>query len=978
MKNIVCSFCQALPRPRLVFFLIGLNALVAFGQTSSRPLLETEIYTLDNGLTVYLNEDHSLPSVFGAVAVKGGSKRDPADATGIAHYFEHIMFKGTEQIGTVDYASEKVYLDSIAVLYDDLAETADEEEKAKLQLEINRLSLKASEYAIPNEFDKILGEMGCTQLNAGTGNEEIVYYNILPANQVEKWLELYSHRFIRPVYRLFQSELETVYEEYNMYRDNRFSNAFERYNRALYPDHPYGIPVIGYPEHLKNPSIEKMNEYFETYYVANNMALVLSGHFSPDQVRPMIEKYFGVWRTGEIPPVPEEYSIQPFTGRNVVQEKLTPVKFGIRSYRSVPIGHPDEPVLDVINNLLSNSFETGLIDELTVDNKLMATAAGGMRNLEAGGEMVLFVPKILGQSLKNAEGLVEEKLDSLKAGDFKEELLEAVKTDIVVNYERNFEDQYSRGYMMIMAFVKERDWGEVIAYPERIQGITKDDVVRAARQYYGNDYLAFLSKTGFPKKPKILKPPFEPIPSFNTELKSEYARKIGNMPVPEMAPDFIEFGPPGTEGAEVIVTSLNPLVRMYYVENKVNDLFNLTLKFGVGSYEMPVLAHLDRYMQLIGTGDMSFRDFSGKMQRLGASYNFYTGTDHFNINVTGPDMHLERILGLVGALLYSPKPDESKIKNLYEETKASEKIEQEDPESVGAALFTYAIYGGKSPFLNRLSVEEVKSLTSETLLDALGKAILYEADIHYSGTTSLTGLESIIRSSFQLDRIRIKTNAPVKYEIKEYGGPVVFFLDDKKAIQSKNYFFLPGGQITEGDKPYLNAYASYLDGGMYSLVFQEIREFRSLAYATGASVFTPFYPDETTRLTAYVGTQADKTREAIEVMREIIDTPPEKSDRIDLVRKSLIQSINSDKPGFRGISEWASDYVKRNYTDDPRKQWVGIYKEMTFGDIVGFYKEQFDKKPGITTIIGDRSLMGMEWMSSFGRVIEVDKEDIFR
>jgi len=124
------------------------------------------------------------------------------------------------------------------------------------QLEINRISIKASEYAIPNEIEKILGEMGGTNLNAGTSNEEIVYFNIFPSNQIEKWLDVYSHRFIHPVYRLFQSELETVYEEYNMYKDDRFSNAFEEYSRAVYPTHPYGVPVLGYPDDLKNPSLK--------------------------------------------------------------------------------------------------------------------------------------------------------------------------------------------------------------------------------------------------------------------------------------------------------------------------------------------------------------------------------------------------------------------------------------------------------------------------------------------------------------------------------------------------------------------------------------------------------------------------------------------------------------------------------------------------------------------------------------------------
>jgi predicted Zn-dependent peptidase len=256
--------------------------------------------------------------------------------------------------------------------------------------------------------------------------------------------------------------------------------------------------------------------------------------------------------------------------------------------------------------------------------------------------------------------------------------------------------------------------------------------------------------------------------------------------------------------------------------------------------------------------------------------------------------------------------------------------------------------------------------------------LCYEADIHYSGTIGLPELEKILKSDLSLDSIKIKSNSPVRRDFKEYNGPVVYFLDDKKAIQSKNYFFLPGSPVKEEDKPYLNGYAEYLDGGMQSIIFQEIREFRSLAYSSGAYIFRPFYPDEKTNLTAYVGTQADKTREAIEVMYQILNTPPEKSDRIDMVKKALIQSINSDKPGFRQVSEMAAGYYKKNYASDPRKQWVEVYKKMNFDNIVNFYKGQFYKKPAITTIIGDKSIIGTDWMSNYGKVIEVDKKDIFR
>ena len=234
---------------------IGLFSLIAGTIPAQIDPLKVETYKLDNGLTVYLNADHTMPMIHGMVLVKGGGKRDPKDATGIAHYFEHIMFKGTNQLGTINYGGEKPYLDSISILYDDLGKTKDEKKRIEIQQEINRISIKAADYAIPNEFNKILSEMGGKGVNASTGYEYINYYNSFPSNQIEKWLEVYSHRFIQPVFRLFQSELETVYEEKNMYADDALNTFFEKFMEKFYKNSPYGQQtILGSSEHLKTPN----------------------------------------------------------------------------------------------------------------------------------------------------------------------------------------------------------------------------------------------------------------------------------------------------------------------------------------------------------------------------------------------------------------------------------------------------------------------------------------------------------------------------------------------------------------------------------------------------------------------------------------------------------------------------------------------------------------------------------------------------
>ena len=241
-----------------LYFLLFLFSSIVFSQKATQSI-EVKEYVLKNGLTVMLSENSESSNIYGVVAVKAGGKNDPKDATGIAHYLEHVLFKGTQELGTTDYESERVYLDSISKLYEKLSKTSLEEKRSAIQKEINRISIKASQYAIPNELDKLLKQMGGLDINAFTNEDYTAYYNSFPPNQINRWLEIYSHRFQNPVFRLFQSELETVYEEKNISMDDPFENVFEEVAKHVYKKHPYGQQtVLGKVEHLKNPSLKKM------------------------------------------------------------------------------------------------------------------------------------------------------------------------------------------------------------------------------------------------------------------------------------------------------------------------------------------------------------------------------------------------------------------------------------------------------------------------------------------------------------------------------------------------------------------------------------------------------------------------------------------------------------------------------------------------------------------------------------------------
>jgi predicted Zn-dependent peptidase len=954
-------------------FILGfLSLFMCMAVAQNFDPLKVETYKLPNGLTVYLNQDNSMPTVQGMVVVKGGSKRDPKDATGIAHYFEHIMFKGTDKIGTINFDEEKVFLDSISALYDDLGKTTDKDKRLGIQQEINRISMKAAEYAIPNEVDKILSEMGGKGMNAGTGYEVIVYFNSFPSNQIEKWLEVYYERFRYPVFRLFQSELETVFEEKNMYEDSPFQLLMEQILAKSFKGTPYGDQtIIGTSEHLKNPSLSKMAEYFDTYYVANNMALVLSGDFDPEFVKPIIEQKYGAWRSGK---TPEKLDIkpEPFKGRVTYKKRMTPIKVGVRAYHTISKNHPDEVGFDVCARLLSNNASSGLLDQLSTDNKLMFAGMENMLFEETGGSLIIIVPKIVGQSLRSAEKLVEAQIQRLRKGDFDDELLKAVKTEMIKSHEQNLEDMRWRAYSIADVFVYDQSWDEFLKTPEEIAKVTKEDIVKIANQYFGDNFMSFHSKMGFPKKDKVEKPPFKPVQPQNSEKKSEYAQSVENMPIVDMDPKFIDFE------KDVIITEMGNGIKTYITPNTINRIFSITLAFGKGSYNDPLLPKAaSMFYQASPTG-MDYTTFRRKLQLLGASLSAYADMNTTFVSISGLEDNMEEILVLANQFLNNISLDQKRLKQLAQENKMQLKTEAKDVGSKGSAVGEFALYGKSSNFLARMSQKEIEKLTAGQVVEKMNEILGYQFDVHYCGTRDKDEFMTLFSKSMKIGENARSKMPIVEKERQVYNENTIYILDDKKALQSHIYIFVEGDVNPEKSHTKLEAFNDYMGGNMSSIIFQEIREFRSLAYGSSGRYNASFFFTKPGFFRGWLSTQSDKTVEAVEVFTSILDSMPQKPERIDQVRKNLTLSINASQPSFRQKSRTVARWISQGYKDDPRKARFEGYQNMTFDQIVDFYNANIKGRPWVIAIAGDMNRINMESLKKFGNVKVVKMDDVMK
>jgi len=949
--------------------LFGLLVITTQAQQTAYVPIDVEVYQLKNGLTVILNEDHNLPQVFGNIMVRAGGKDDPNDATGMAHYMEHMLFKGTQELGTINWEAEKPHIDSIFRLYDKLGKETDPEIRKQIQKKINEESLKAGEYAVPNDMFNLLRSMGGTSVNAGTTADYTIFYNAFPPTQTEKWLDLYSHRFENPVFRSFQAELEVVYEEKNMYSDMFIFTMIEKFNENFYRNHPYGQQtLIGTIEDLKNPSLTKMYDFFTTWYVPNNMALILTGDFNKETVKPLIEAKFGKWERKEIPQR-KVYKEEPFKGREQVEMKLSPIKLGLLGFRTVPAGHPDEIPLSVCNAVLSNQSETGLFDKLILDNKMMAAQVMSMPYNDEGASIVLFVPKILGQKLSSAEELIRGELQHLKSGEFDATMIENIKTELFRDYQISMESNSYRGTTLAQAFARYQSIDDLLQYPTQLMAITKEDVINIANKYYGDNYLAFYSKMGFPKKQKIDKPDYTPL-AANMNASSPYAQKFEAIPEARMQQKYIDFD----RDVEKIAPTEG--MNLYYVKNPANDVFQLNVDYKVGHHTLPQLEYATEAMNLAYPQGSNLDDFKAAIAASGCTYSIFGNESYTNIEVVGFDEKFNEALALISSLLEKPELEQSKMDLLYEAAKTDRKMERSEPDNVASALVDFVKYGEQSTYLDRPGLKEIKSYQAKNLTAAFKSIQDYGVNIHYSGNLKPEEVAAVCLDVFKTNGSKA-VETPVVMDLNQYTENTVYFVDKKKATQSNIYFFANGSAYQPEQQADMDAFNVYFGGDFSGLVLQEIRESRSMAYSAGAKYVDPYLKGKESYFMGKIGTQADKTVQAITIFDSLVRYMPAKPERTKMIQQYLSNSSLSKRPHFRDLSAQVVGWQNQGFVTDPALSKQKTYENLDFNTIQQFYADNVSDKPMVICIVGDKKRIDTKELEKFGKLVFVKEKELF-
>lgn len=995
--------------------------------------LEVKVAYLDNGMKVMLCEDHSKSEIYGGVCVHAGSKNDPAEATGMAHYLEHMMFKGTDKIGTLDWTAEKPLIDEIAALYDQLSLSKDEKEKKNILKSLNKLSAEAAQYAIPNEVDAILGQIGSTNVNAFTNNDFTVYHNIFPSGELEKWAAIYAERFRAPVFRLFQSELEAVYEEYNMYSDDPFSVYNEDVMAAVFKEHPYGVPIIGYPEHIKNPSMSKMYNFFRTYYVPRNMTLILVGNFKTDMALKTLNKMWcgkskelemrksvelrkedvRVTATPttraeaeqranlnsvkfssdkEAKPSKRNMSIPVLKGQQVITTAQTPIKIGTFCYQTVGDRNNDAMLLDLCADVLNNNFSTGLCDKLVNDNKLYAFSAYNYSMADAGNFFMMYCPKMDGQSHEEAEKMILENVEKLKKGEFSDQLFEAIKMNSLKEQQEVLESIESKFYLVLSLDMENKSVNDYQKDIQRLERLTKKELVEIANKYFNENVLIYRSNVGSKKTKTIEKPSWKPIPSQNADKQSDFAKNLDKYNSEPSKIQKINFE------KDVTIVPVNNVFDLYASKNPCNEIFSLNLIFKHGTYQNPALETAVDYFNLQGTQDKSFEEFSLALQTMGADMNLYADDNNLVISIEGFEKDFDKIIVLCTEKLYKTANDKSKLNILVEEHVNNMQVMKEDCSAMGRVLYNYALYGKNSPYLQEPSTEQIKKFTGEELLEMIGKAMDSEGHVTYVGNHDALAVTRSIQQHFKLYNTDFKKkntfSAGLNKEtpsqksaekdskknkvrpVKNYQEPEIFVLHNSKFIQSNIYFYIPSKTVDAENKVRAKLFNEYYNGGMNGVIFQNIRELRSLGY----SAFGYFSYDILNRRNAYtmgfLGTQSDKTIDGITAMSDLLKTFHLKQEKFETAKLSLVKQYEAEYIGFRDIPQQVYLWSLEGYESDPRSTFTTTTLNLKSNNIADFFNNYIGNRPMVITIAGNMNRIKKKQLAKFGKITELDYKDV--
>jgi len=970
---------------QLLFVLMLATTATAFAQTGkyewkqatsngytykyvSNDPAKARFYALKNGLTVILSPASKEPRIQTLVVVKAGSKTDPSTHTGLAHYLEHMLFKGTSSYGSLNWAKEKPELEKINALYEKYNKTTDPEQRKAIYHQIDSVSGVAAKFAIANEYDKMMASMGAQGSNASTSFEQTDYTEDIPANAVDKFLKVQAERFRDPVLRIFHTELEAVYEEKNRGLDADGRKVIEKLFAGLFKNHNYGKQTtIGTIEHLKNPSLEEIRKYYNTYYVPNNMALVMSGDFDPDVLIKKIDVAFSYMKSKPVPKYnfsPEAPITSPITAE-VIGPDAESLTIGYR----LP-GNKSKDVLlaDMVGQILTNG-KAGIIDlNLVKKQKLLGASASTFTLIDHG---ILFMQgkPTLGQSLDEVKTLMLGEIENLKKGNFDDNLVTSIINNLKKNSILATESNSARADQLEFNFSSELDWKEQVAYTDLLSKITKREIMDFANKYFQGNYLVIFKRKGEDKNiVKVEKPAITPVET-NRNAQSPFVKQVNNMPSTALKPVWLDYNKDIQQG------KLGPAT-VLHVQNKDNSIYRLRYRFEMGNWNERKLGLAAQYLQFLGTDKMSAEDITKEFYKIASSFSVNAGAEFTTVTIEGLQENFDKAVSLFEELLKNCKPDEAALKSLKARMSKSRADAKTNKGAIMNGLVSYARFGAQNPFNYVMSNDELNNVTADELVSMLHGMNDYSHTIIYYGpltiqqlTTNLQRIHSI-PASFKAAPQKVKFSP-----VTQTGNQVLFA--DYNMVQAEVRWLRNNGIYDAAQEPVINIFNNYFGGGMGTLVFQTIRESKALAYSTFAVYATPDKKEDAFYTMAYVGSQADKFNEAVVAMNELLNDLPNVDENIKAARAGIKKDIETGRITQDGIIFNYLTAKQKGLDYDIRKNVYNSVDKIGYNELKQFHTQNIANQSYTYAIVASDKKLKEEDMKKYGAVKKLSLEEIF-
>ena len=955
-----------------------MGALLALGMSSCSKykyetvkgdMAQTRIYTLENGLKVYLSVNKEQPRIQTYIAVRTGSKNDPAETTGLAHYLEHLMFKGTAKFGTNNPEAEAPLLDEIEQRYEAYRKLTDPEARKQAYHEIDSVSQEAAKYFIPNEYDKLMAAIGAEGTNAYTSNDVTCYTEDIPANEVENWAKIQSDRFMNMVIRGFHTELEAVYEEYNIGLSSDQRKLYYTISKMLWPNHPYGTQTtIGTQEHLKNPSITNIKNYFKKWYVPNNVAICMSGDLDPDKTIAIIDKYFAEWKPGDDVSQPTFDPLSELSqpaDTTVIGQEAEQVWVGWRAQKANTL---QADTLQLMENVLSNG-KAGLFDlDLNQTMKVQRAYATPELLHDHGGFILMGTPKE-GQALEEVRSLMLAEIDKLKKGDFPDNLLTSIVNNMKRNHYELMERNDGRADMFVDAFINEVDWQQEVGRIDRISKITKQELVDFANRFFTEGYVTVFKKQGVDTtQKKIDKPAITPIQA-NRDQMSDFVKEIQEAKVDPIQPRFVDYE------KDLNISKTGSDQPLYYVKNQTNGLFELVFYYDFGQSADRRFDVASDYFKLLGTDKLSAAEVRQKFYELACDCYVNVNAENISVGLYGLSENMEPAIALMQDMLQNAKVDKDAYNEMVNVTLKNRNDAKKNQRTYFDFLYRYGAQGEHNAYRDMMTEQELKQTDPQVFVDLLKGLSEYQHRVLYYGPLDKGKVSESVSNLFAKDLKPALENKPYLDQLANE-NEIWIAPYEAKNIYMRMYH--NEGRDWNPDESAVRAlFNEYFGGGMNGIVFQEMRETRGLAYNAYALYNRPSVKGRKESFMTHIITQNDKMMDCVNHFNEILNQMPASETAFQISKDALTKQLASERITKMGII-WNYIAAKKLGIDyDMNAKIYEQLPQLTLNDVVAFAKNQIANKPYRYIILGDEKELDMKALGQIGPIRRLKTEEVF-